>query len=69
MANTTPEQQGIQGLPTAGSSYVAGAYSLFGDPNLALFGGYGFSSSVQPGGSGSPAPLISAGTPPATDGM
>lgn len=69
MANTTPEHQGVPGLPVLGSSYFAGDSSLFGDPNLALFGGYGSSSSVQPSVSGTTAPLITAGTPPANDGM
>jgi hypothetical protein len=69
MANTTPEHQSVPGLPTAGSTYFAGDGSLFGDPNLALFGGFGFQPTVQPGVSGRPAPLTTAGTPPANDGM
>ncbi|MET0900616.1 MAG: hypothetical protein ABWY45_22100 [Mycobacterium sp.] len=69
MANTTPEYQGVPGQPTVGHSYFAGDGSLFGDPNLALFGGYGSLSTVQPGVSGSTAPFTTAGTSPANDGM
>jgi hypothetical protein len=54
MANTTPEHQEITGTPSARGGFFAGDTALFGDPSLALYGGYG---------------AIAAGTPPAKDGM
>ncbi|CAN5703701.1 hypothetical protein BH10ACT9_BH10ACT9_01770 [soil metagenome] len=54
MANTTPEHQETIGTPSARGSFSAGDSALFGDPSLALYGGYG---------------AITAGTPPANDGM
>jgi hypothetical protein len=41
MANTTPEHQESPGAPTVRGGTFAGDSALFGDPSLALFGGFG----------------------------
>jgi hypothetical protein len=54
MANTTPDHHDTLGAAPVGNGYLAGPSVFFGDPNLALFGGFGPST---------------AGTPSANDGM
>lgn len=54
MANTTPEHQEPMGAPSVRGGYFGSETALFGDPNLALYGGYG---------------SMAAGSLPADDGM
>ncbi|CAN5505421.1 hypothetical protein BH11ACT6_BH11ACT6_30680 [soil metagenome] len=58
MANTTPQQHDAPGTPPGRGSYSAGDTALFGDPDLALFGGYGSALSTT-----------NSGITPTNDGM
>jgi len=58
MANTTPEHHQAPGAPAARGSYFANDNALFGDPDLALFGGFGSVLSTK-----------TTGITPANDGM